>query len=493
MGRLVLHLFGYPKLKVAGRPVNLKSRKATALLAYMAVTGKRHSRQALAQLFWPDYPGSNALGNLRRTLFLLRSNLPARVLSIDRLQAGFNDNADCWCDVLDFRGLLGQTKRHSHSPDGYCAECVGHLERMIDLFHDDFLAGFSLSDSPEFDGWQSVEVEILRQERASALEQIAVAGVAQGDFATAAQCWQRILEHYPLHETANRRLMTLLAWQGDRGGALRQFEDYAARMQDELSARPSAQIVNLYQQIRAGFTPPSPPDGILNPSSHPVHPTEYASLAPTHLPAAPEAEAHIALGPLQHTKLTYLFGVIDRDGDGRITWQDFERYLSIASAFYTLPQESPAVQKARNDLIFWWQGFVKAESRISKADVEDEPAAVTLAGWLEFWSALTATIAAEAAEGGRTFLQRIDESVRVTFLLHDRDQDGLLTAEDYAHWMAAWGIESSAASGFRRLDQDRDGFLSLAEAVAHIREFYFTNDPEAAGNYFYGPLWNVAG
>lgn len=151
------------------------------------------------------------------------------------------------------------------------------------------------------------------------------------------------------------------------------------------------------------------------------------------------------------------------------------------------------MQKAKNDLIFWWQGFVKAEGRISKADVEGEPAAVTLAGWLDFWSALTAAIAAEAAEGGRTFLQRIDESVRVTFLLHDRDQDGLLTAEDYAHWMAAWGIESGAASGFRRLDQDRDGYLSLAEAVAHIREFYFTNDPEATGNYFYGPLWNVAG
>lgn len=55
--------------------------------------------------------------------------------------------------------------------------------------------------------------------------------------------------------------------------------------------------------------------------------------------------------------------------------------------------------------------------------------------------------------------------------------------------MAAWGIENDAHSSFRRLDLNRDGHLTQQEVTSYVRQFHFSNDPEAAGNYFYGPFW----
>jgi DNA-binding SARP family transcriptional activator len=64
---LHLHLFGPPHIARDDRPVSLDTRKATALLAYLAVTGQRHSRDTLATLLYPDAGQSQARAALRRT------------------------------------------------------------------------------------------------------------------------------------------------------------------------------------------------------------------------------------------------------------------------------------------------------------------------------------------------------------------------------------------------------------------------------------------
>ena len=60
MSRLSLFLLGPPRLQLDGDPVQIGRRKAVALLVYLALTRRRHSRDALATLFWPDYDQSSA-------------------------------------------------------------------------------------------------------------------------------------------------------------------------------------------------------------------------------------------------------------------------------------------------------------------------------------------------------------------------------------------------------------------------------------------------
>ena len=77
MPQLTLHLLGAPGIARDGAPVAVDTRKATALLAYLAVTGRSHARETLAALLWPEYDDEHARAALRRTLSTLRAALGA--------------------------------------------------------------------------------------------------------------------------------------------------------------------------------------------------------------------------------------------------------------------------------------------------------------------------------------------------------------------------------------------------------------------------------
>ena len=75
MPRLALHLLGSPRIECDGTPIEIDTRKAVALIAYLVVTGQRHGRDILATLLWPEYDQPHARGALRRTLSTLNKAL----------------------------------------------------------------------------------------------------------------------------------------------------------------------------------------------------------------------------------------------------------------------------------------------------------------------------------------------------------------------------------------------------------------------------------
>ena len=84
MPQLTIRLLGAPGIARDGTPVAVDTRKATALLAYLAVSGRSHAREALAGLLWPEYDDEHARAALRRTLSTLRTALGEEHLAIDR-------------------------------------------------------------------------------------------------------------------------------------------------------------------------------------------------------------------------------------------------------------------------------------------------------------------------------------------------------------------------------------------------------------------------
>ena len=75
MPGLKVLLLGPPRIERAGRPIQVDTRKAIALLAYLAVTGERHTRDALAALLWSESDQPSARAALRRTLSALNTAL----------------------------------------------------------------------------------------------------------------------------------------------------------------------------------------------------------------------------------------------------------------------------------------------------------------------------------------------------------------------------------------------------------------------------------
>lgn len=77
MPRSRLLLLGSPRIeRDGGVPVEVDTRKAIALGAYLAVTRGCHTRDTLAALLWPEYDQTRARAALRRTLALSKINLP---------------------------------------------------------------------------------------------------------------------------------------------------------------------------------------------------------------------------------------------------------------------------------------------------------------------------------------------------------------------------------------------------------------------------------
>ncbi|HEY7258079.1 MAG TPA: hypothetical protein VH459_03375, partial [Gaiellales bacterium] len=81
---LRIDVLGTPRIVVDGEPLHVDTRKATAMLAYLAVSGGPQARELLVELLWPDTDPDRGRAALRRTLSALRSALGGRWVTVSR-------------------------------------------------------------------------------------------------------------------------------------------------------------------------------------------------------------------------------------------------------------------------------------------------------------------------------------------------------------------------------------------------------------------------
>ena len=250
MQPLRIALLGSPIVERDGVRVSFDTRKATALLAYLAMIGHPHSRDTLAALLWPDQEPVSARGALRRTLSVLKSATGGDLLIVERgsVAIGGPDLMDL--DVTAFRELA--RRQHEHPAQLSCADCIPELAAAAELYRDDFLAGFALRDSPEFDEWTAFTADGLRQQLAGVLERLVRARVRAGQFELAIETARRWLALDPLHEPAHAMLMRLYAWTGQRGAAVHQYRECVRILSKELGVAPLSQTTALDEAVRAG-------------------------------------------------------------------------------------------------------------------------------------------------------------------------------------------------------------------------------------------------
>jgi len=258
VSRLVLNLLGPPRIEHDGVPIKVDTRKAIALLAYIAVTGKSHRRASLVNLLWPEYDRTRGRAALRRTLYALRKALAGDWLDVHREEIGLNPSADIWLDVDQFHGHLAGCETHGHPASQVCPACVAPLTDAVALYRGEFLSGFGLKDSFNFDDWQLFQADALHRELAGALERLVLWHSAQREFEPAAGYAKRWLALDPLNEQAQCELMKLYAWSGRRSAALRQYKECVRVLKDQLGVSPQEATTELCRAIEESRAPPPP-------------------------------------------------------------------------------------------------------------------------------------------------------------------------------------------------------------------------------------------
>jgi DNA-binding SARP family transcriptional activator len=235
LSEIRLFLLGAPRIERDGSPVDLDTRKAIALVAYLAIEGQTFRRDSLAGLLWPEHGGDQARGALRRTLSTLKKGMGGEGVEADRATVGLTNGA-VQTDATEFRRLIEQSQVpfSEGDPDA----CLALVECAIELYRGDFMAGFSLRDSVDFEDWQYFQSESHRRLMTSGLERAVECLTMRGRFAEAIDRARRWLSLDPLHEPAHRKLMLLFAWSDQRASALKQYRECVGLLDRELGVPP---------------------------------------------------------------------------------------------------------------------------------------------------------------------------------------------------------------------------------------------------------------
>src|SRR6266536_2531242 len=233
---LEIRLLGTFDIKYKKKPINISSRAAQSLFAYLILNaGTSHRREKLAGLLWPDSLEETARDNLRHSLWRLRKVLPSQpkveYLLVDDLSIAFNASGEYWLDAAE----LGKLSDRALSDD---------LMAVLSEYQGELLPGF-------YDEWV-----VLEREHLSTIFEHHMArfmSVLQNekrwlDILDWAERWIKLGQK---PEPAYRALMSAHAAKGDMSKVAATYERCVKSLK-EFQVEPSDQTRALYERLKAG-------------------------------------------------------------------------------------------------------------------------------------------------------------------------------------------------------------------------------------------------
>ena len=230
-----VRLLGSPAVFSAGVSLSIPSRKAMALLAYLAMrSDERTSRDHLAGLLWGESSNEQARANLRQALTQLRRAF--RDAGADPIKTP-GDKV-----MLSSEGLTIDAHRLARADAILDFDCL-HCDK-------EFLEGFSITE-PEFERWLTVQRERLRSRVRQLHEAAAEDAFQDRRIEEAIEHLTNALSLDPLQEHLHRRLMKLFAAERRADAAMAQFERCRTVLRQELGIDPDNETTALYEKIRS--------------------------------------------------------------------------------------------------------------------------------------------------------------------------------------------------------------------------------------------------
>jgi DNA-binding SARP family transcriptional activator len=237
--RVSINILGTPEILLSGRPLALNHQKASALLFFLAATGKPHTRDYLATLLWGETGASEARHSLRSSLYRLRQGI-----QLDQAEEILVSNGEFLClqsntydcDVSEFHRLLTIDDEQS-------------LRQAVALYRGSLLQGFTLTQAPMFEEWVRTEGTRLNQSCFNALDRLVNLAESREEWAASIGFLQQMIRMDPLAETTQQRLMGLYLRKGEVGLALRQYRQFENQLRRELEIEPAAETQAFFQEI----------------------------------------------------------------------------------------------------------------------------------------------------------------------------------------------------------------------------------------------------
>lgn len=180
------------------------------------------------------------------------------------------------------------------------------------------------------------------------------------------------------------------------------------------------------------------------------------------------------LGNIQDQNISAVFNVLDSNRDLAITEEDFELIASRICERFGIEADSETGRKVHGGFLAWWQ-------QLRRDFDADGDGRVTLA---EFISAYKDG----KGDPDRYFAEQLGHTTKAVVDLVDADRDGFISEAEYLRLLSVTTPDREAAlAGFRQLDTDGDGRVSVAEFQVGVHQLMLSNDPNAPGTAMLGP------
>jgi len=235
--RILLRFLGTPQVERDGKPIEgFRSRKALALLGYLAVEKHPVPRSRLADLLWEGMEESRGRANLSWVVNRISLLIP-ECLVTDRHTVQLRRSPTCWLDIDELEAWEERTSTEA-------------LAAAVEQYRGAFLDGISLTGCAEFEIWLAGEREHWRRRAAQGLETLVARYSQRGAHETALRCSRRLLELEPWRERTHRSVMRLLARCGRHSAAMAQYESCRVLLAEALGVEPTQKTAGLYERIR---------------------------------------------------------------------------------------------------------------------------------------------------------------------------------------------------------------------------------------------------
>ncbi len=184
------------------------SRKARALIGYLALQSRPPTRTQLCELLW-DLP-NDPRGELRWALSKIRSVLDQQ----DRKRVETTDDrarldlTDCFVDAIGIERAWQQQEQGGAALDAH------QLRAFVSWFAGDFLEGLEVARSPPFSGWLLAQRRHWRARRVALIERL-VASLEPSSEESRGHL-EQWLELAPFDRRAHELLLTGFAQRGQR-------------------------------------------------------------------------------------------------------------------------------------------------------------------------------------------------------------------------------------------------------------------------------------
>ena len=236
---LRVRLLGPITIVSDGKPVVIASKKARALLGYLALReGAEVSRDILSGLLWGERSEGQARASLRQTL----SDLRAALTGASQQPLMATKETVTWIPGAAWIDASIMASAASSQDDEI-------LEEAAALIGGELMEGLAV-DEPAFEQWLASERERFRLLSASTYGRVMDLAERDGRLEAALTSGLKLLSLDPLQEHVHRALMRIYAAQGRHDAALAQYEKCSRELSKQLGVRPNPETEDLVRSIR---------------------------------------------------------------------------------------------------------------------------------------------------------------------------------------------------------------------------------------------------